>query len=221
MWVSVRVCGFAGVWVCWCLGVFFFAVRTRLPLPAELGCLPSVPAGLGCFPACLRCLPAFDACLPSVVPTYLPWVPAFLPWVPACLPCLPASLGRLPALGACLPWVAALGGCLGCLHAFLDQTEFVVIFLFSSVRVVCVSPRGIRETCTSHTLTVCSFLRIGCWNKIIPCIRSFVGFLPQSRRWLRHHVKQAIGPEVPDECPFSAPSPRETVVQKFPMHACS
>ena len=32
---------------------------------------------------------------------------------------------------------------------------------------------------------------------------------------------EAIGPEVPDECPFSPPSPRGTMVQKFPMHAYS
>ena len=33
--------------------------------------------------------------------------------------------------------------------------------------------------------------------------------------------REAIGPEVPDECPFSPPSPRGTTVQKFQMHAYS
>ena len=33
--------------------------------------------------------------------------------------------------------------------------------------------------------------------------------------------REAIGPEVPDECPFSAPSPRGTLVQKSPTHAYS
>ena len=33
--------------------------------------------------------------------------------------------------------------------------------------------------------------------------------------------REAIGPEVPDECPFSAPSPRGAMVQKFQMHAYS
>ena len=35
----------------------------------------------------------------------------------------------------------------------------------------------------------------------MPCVRYFVGFLPQSRKWLRRHVKQSV--------------------QKFPMHATS
>ena len=52
--------------------------------------------------------------------------------------------------------------------------------------------RGIRETYTVHTLTICSFLRIRCWKKIIPCVRSLVGFSLQSRRWLRRHVKQSV-----------------------------
>ena len=33
--------------------------------------------------------------------------------------------------------------------------------------------------------------------------------------------REAIGPEVPDESPFSAPSPRGAMVQKSQMHACS
>ena len=32
--------------------------------------------------------------------------------------------------------------------------------------------------------------------------------------------REAIGPEVPDECPFSAPSPRGTVVQKSHTVRC-
>ena len=52
--------------------------------------------------------------------------------------CLP-----LPALGACLPASDAcqprMPACLGCLHANLHQTEFVVNFLASLVRVDSVS----------------------------------------------------------------------------------
>ena len=59
----------AGVWVCWCLGVFFFSVHTCLSLSACLGCLP---ACLVCLPACLECRPAL------------------LAWVPAGLACLGA-----------------------------------------------------------------------------------------------------------------------------------
>ena len=33
--------------------------------------------------------------------------------------------------------------------------------------------------------------------------------------------REATCPEVPDERPFSPPSPRGTIVQKFPMHAYS
>ena len=33
--------------------------------------------------------------------------------------------------------------------------------------------------------------------------------------------REAIGSEIPDECPFSPPSPRGAKVQKFPMHAFS
>ena len=34
--------------------------------------------------------------------------------------------------------------------------------------------------------------------------------------------REAIGADVPDERPFSPPSPRGAMmVQKFPMHACS
>ena len=33
--------------------------------------------------------------------------------------------------------------------------------------------------------------------------------------------REAIGPEVPDESPFSPPSPRGAIVQKSPMHAYS
>ena len=45
-------------------------------------------------------------------------------------------------------------------------------------------------------------------------------FSLQTRRWLRRHVKQSVQMFI-KECPFSAPSPRGTMVQKFPMHAYS
>ena len=42
------------------------------------------------------------------------------------------------------------------------------------------------------------------------------------QRMNRSVSREAIGPEVPDESPFSVPSPRGTMmVQKFPMHAYS
>ena len=73
-----------------------------------------------CLPACLGRLLALGACRA--------WVLASLPWVPACLPCVPACRPRVPAG-------------LGCLYAYLDQTELVVVFLFSSVGVGSVPPR--------------------------------------------------------------------------------
>ena len=52
--------------------------------------------------------------------------------------CLPACLGCLPAR-------------LGCLPAFLDQTELVVIFLFSSVRVGSVAQRILVGSRSGHS----------------------------------------------------------------------
>ena len=97
---------------------------------------------------------------------------------------------------------------------------------------------GIKEAYTAHTLTVCSFLRTQCWDKIMSCVlwrnppppppqgeeepsahRSFVGFCPVKK--MAPSPREAIGPEVPDESPFSAPSPRGAMLQKSPMHAYS
>ena len=82
------------------------------------------------------CLFFVHTCLP--LPACLPALGASLPALGACWPRVPADIGCLPAFGACLPWVPAG---LGCLHAYLDQTEFVVIFLSSSVGVDSVAQR--------------------------------------------------------------------------------
>ena len=89
----------------------------------------------------------------------------------------------------------------------------------------------------AHTLSVCSFLRNQCWNKIMSCVlRGPLLFPPKVEcnpgrtdpvlvftavKKMAPSSREAIGPEVPDECPFSAPSPRGSMVQKFPMHAYS
>ena len=88
---------------------------------------------------------------------------------------------------------------------------------------------GIKEACTAHNLTVCSFLRTRCWNKIILCVRG--GALQGEEEPLAHRSLvgfccsqedgSVVGPEVPDENPFSAPSPRGAVVQNFSMHEYS
>ena len=81
--MGFRVSACAGVWVCWCLGVFF-SVHTCLLLLACLpacralgACRPWVPAGLGCLPALPACLlaclpwgacpPALGACLRTLI----------------------------------------------------------------------------------------------------------------------------------------------------------
>ena len=84
-----------------------------------------------------ECLSSVHTCLP--LPACLPAGLGCLPTCLGCLPlpaCLGACLGCL--LGACLPWVPAG---LGCLYAYLDQIEFVAIFLFSSDRVDSVAQR--------------------------------------------------------------------------------
>ena len=91
-------------------------------------CLPACRALGACLPWVPACLPALGACLPALGPCLLPALGACPPTLGACRPSMPAGLGCLSA-------------CLLCLPAFLDQTEFVVIFLFSSVGVDSVAQR--------------------------------------------------------------------------------
>ena len=129
-------------------------------------------------------------CLP--LPVCLPWVPAFSPWVPACL--------GLPAFGACIRQNSLLS-------SFPVRSELMVLHHT-------VSGKRKRRTLLPSVHSSKSGVGIRSHHASDPLLvfAAVKKMAPSSR--------EALSPEVLDECPFSAPSPRGAMVQKSHTFRC-